>query len=135
MKERTGTANGRTTDGAKIGRSISGVEEPHVDRVEQVECLSDSLQGRLLANSENPGNTQIDVAVTIPFESVSRLNTYAVIVPKDITVGVEPGKLGEVVRCFQAHNRAQLEAVNDWVHVRGPGNCAVYHKAMSDVVR
>src|SRR5438552_5991980 len=82
---------------AEIRRPISGVKETDVDVIHQIKGLRQRFQAGALSYGEDARDAQIHSLEGIALEGVARLQTHAVIVAKDVAVGVKAGKLGEMV--------------------------------------
>src|ERR1700732_5167775 len=90
------TALGRCVKVAEIGCAIHRVKEPYVDGVQEVECLSHGFNVQALCRLESAGNPHIDGLITISLERVARLDSDAVVVSKDVAIGIKAGELGEI---------------------------------------
>src|SRR5438477_6748970 len=80
---------------AEIRRPISGVKETDVDVIHQVKGLRQRFQAGALSDGEDARNSQVHGLEDIALEGVARLQSDAVIVAKDVAVGVKAGKLCE----------------------------------------
>src|SRR5579859_2282018 len=120
---------------AEVGGAVHRVEEPDIHGVEKIEGLGHRFHVQFFCGLEGTGNARVDRLVAIALEGVARLNAYAIVVAEDVAVRVKAGKLGEVVGRLQRDNRAELEVVDENVHVRRPGEGRVQDKALAYAVR
>src|SRR6267378_5189099 len=103
------TAKRRWIGWTEIRRSVDRVEEPDVRCIEQVKRLRDHLKAPLLVEGYSAPNAEVDSAEVIPNEGIARLNPNAIVVAKDVSVGIEPGKLGEAHGRLNRGDQAKKE--------------------------
>ena|SRR5437867_2989826 len=92
------TADPNSPRRAEVGGCIRCVVEPDVHSVKGVECLGESLQAGTLCELESARHSEIDTLKTISFESIARLDAYAIITGEPISVRIQAGEFREVVR-------------------------------------
>src|SRR5262249_33480148 len=104
-----GTAECRRIEWAEVRRTVDPLEEAYVQRVRQVEGLSENFEAALLLEGKGAAQTQIDRTKIVSDESVSSLNAHAIVVPEDVAVGVEADKLAESLRGLNRGYEPDLE--------------------------
>jgi hypothetical protein len=114
--------------------AIGRVEEPDVERIEDVERLGDELYLRLLGEMNCPRNTGIDASEVVALECVSRFKPDTVVDSEHIAVGVKARELGEEMRRLDCCNQTELKIARENVSLRGAGDHRVSDEAMRDVV-
>src|SRR5215813_7654240 len=102
----------------EVRRAVNGIEESHVDRVEQVECFSNGFNAHALNRLEAAREPEINGLVAIALESVARLNAHPIVVAEYVSIGIKSGKLSEVIRRLNRDNHAHMKIVDDGIHVR-----------------
>src|SRR5579859_158462 len=86
---RRGTAECRGIHRAEIRRAVHRVEKSNVSGVKQVERLRDQFQASFLAEGNRPPDAEVHRTEIVAHKRVARFDSNAVVVPENVTVGVE----------------------------------------------
>src|SRR4030095_11627272 len=89
----------------KIGRGVDRIVKTYVHGVERIEAFRERLERKTLRQLESTGYSQIHALEAVSLERVPWLDTRSVVRGEPISVGVETGKLREVVRRLEAEDR------------------------------
>src|ERR1700687_2610167 len=90
-----GAAECRRIHGTKIRRTIYSVEEPNIGRVEKIERLRDYFHVSLFAEGNGACDAEIDGTEIVAGKRVAWFDADAVVVSKDVPIGVESSEFGE----------------------------------------
>src|SRR5262249_44372848 len=113
---------------------VHGIEETDVDLVEKIKRFGDEFHAQLLPQSEGPRQADIHGPEAVPDESISTIQTNAVIHAACVVVRVKPGELGETVRRLQGHDEAEQVVTKQIVAAGWPSEDGIAHKAVPGII-
>src|SRR6267142_3252736 len=132
---RASTAKRRWIGGTEIRRSVDRVEEPDVRCIEQIKRLRDHFKASLLVKGYGAPNAEVHGAEVVANKGVARLNPDAIVVAKDVSIGVEAGKLGEAHGRLNRSDQAKKKVACKRIPALRSCNCPIHDHPVAHVVR
>src|SRR6267378_744214 len=129
------TAKRRWIGGTEIRRSVDRVKEPDVSCIEKVKRLRDHFKASLLVKGYSAPNAEVHGAEVVPNKGVARLNPNAIVVAKDVSVGIEPGKLGEAHGRLNRSDQAKKKVACKRIPALRSCDCSIHDHPVAHVIR
>src|SRR6267378_2916792 len=129
------TAKRRWIGGTEIRRAVDSIKEPDVRCIEQIKRLRDHFKASLLVEGYSAPNAEVDSAEVIPNKGVARLNPDPVVVAKDVSIGVEAGKLGEAHGRLNRSDQAKKEVPRKRIPALRSCNRSIHDHPVAHVIR
>src|SRR5260370_21351531 len=134
MTVRALASEGGWIGGAEIRCAVDRIEKANVRLVKKIERLGDHLETLALLERNGARDAEIHRPEVVANKGVARLDADAVVVAKNIAVGIEAGKLGEAHRRLNRGDQAEEKVARDHVPRFWSGHRAVQHQAIAHIV-